>query len=103
MKKPLDIVLVLSEEDCSSEDSEKIVWPEQWSEEDTELDLPVFLCTVDGTHCRIQEPYHPLYCKDTAYYSHKSKKAGLNYEVQFQFLKTELFRSVAPFQPTSMT
>jgi hypothetical protein len=26
--------------------SQKIVWPEEWSEEDTELDLPVFLCTV---------------------------------------------------------
>jgi hypothetical protein len=43
--------------------SQKIVWPEEWSDEDTELDLPVFLCTVDGTHCRILEPYHPLYVK----------------------------------------
>jgi hypothetical protein len=61
--------------------SQKIVWPEEWSEEDTEPDLPVFLCTVDGTHCRILESYHPLYAKSPPYFSHKSKKAGLNYEI----------------------
>jgi hypothetical protein len=77
--------------------SQKIVWPEEWSDEDTELDLPVFLCTVDGTHCRILEPYHPLYCKDTSYYSHKSKKAGLNYEVAISVFENRVVWINGPF------
>ena len=35
---------------------EKIVWPSEWCEDDGS---PIFLYSVDGTHCRTYEPQHP--------------------------------------------
>ena len=37
--------------------------------------------TVDGVHCRVLEQGHPTNAYDTAYFSHKSKSAGLAYEI----------------------
>ena len=48
------------------------------------------------------EPYHPLYHINKPYYSHKSKKAGLNYEIAISVLKVELFRSMVHFQQLSI-
>jgi hypothetical protein len=55
----------------------QIVWPD---------DLPAaddfnFVISVDGTHCRINEPQHPTMSKNKAFYSHKFNQAGLNYEI----------------------
>lgn len=60
--------------------SEKIVWPASWS--DPNAQSPIFLCSVDGTHCPIQEPTKGhKYSKNPKYYSHKHNQAGLAYEV----------------------
>ena len=84
--------------------TQKIVWPEEWSDEDTELDLPVVLCTVDGNHCRILEPYHPLYCKDIHHTTPTNpRKLAWIMKLLFQFMKIELFGSEAPFQLPIMT
>ena len=56
----------------------QIVWPENWNENDE--DTPIFICTVDGMHCRVHEPKHPTLSNNPQYYSHKFKQAGLNYE-----------------------
>ena len=86
---------------------EKIVWPKEWDADnpdpkgfgppilftddgDTLFPLdskeakkvePTLLISVDGVHFRIKEPKHPCYSKNTKYYSHKFKTAGVNYEI----------------------
>ena len=35
----------------------QIVWPDHWAPGSPYI--PVFLLSVDGVHCRIQEPKHP--------------------------------------------
>ena len=55
----------------------QIIFPENFD------DVVGFQCimSVDGTHCAIREPKHPIRSKDPAYFSHKSNHAGLNYEI----------------------
>ena len=54
---------------------EKIVWP-------TDNGGPgVWMLTVDGIHCWIKEPRHPIWSQDRKYYSHKYAHAGLAYEL----------------------
>lgn len=40
-----------------------------------------FILSVDGVHCRINEPMHPKYRKNPKQYSHKFRSAGYVYEV----------------------
>lgn len=54
----------------------KIKWPS-----DEECKGNVWIMSVDGTHCWIEEPIHPEFSQDTAFYSHKYNKAGVNYEL----------------------
>jgi hypothetical protein len=54
----------------------KIRWP---SDEECEGNL--WILTVDGTHCWLEEPQHPEWSQDTSFYSHKFNKAGVNYEL----------------------
>lgn len=61
----------------------QIHWPEVWNnaigvDQDN---IPVFIISVDGTHCEIQEPVDPIFSKNPKYYSHKFNKAALNYEI----------------------
>ena len=35
---------------------EKIAWPEEWNNDPNHEKTPIFIATVDGTHCSIQEP-----------------------------------------------
>lgn len=45
----------------------QIVWPDRWTPGHLDFgneDIPVFLLTVDGVHCRIHEPKHPTKSKD---------------------------------------
>jgi len=58
---------------------EKIVWPEEWTA--NRDNIPTFLYSVDGTHCRINEPKHPTESKNPKFYSHKHHEAAVNYEV----------------------
>ena len=39
------------------------------------------MLTVDGIHCRIEEPQHPTKSQDRSYYSHKFKTAAVDYEI----------------------
>jgi hypothetical protein len=55
----------------------KIVWKERWYDPDSER----FNITVDGVHCRIQEPMHETWSKNPKYYSHKNNTSGFNYEI----------------------
>ena len=60
------------------------MWPTRWTEGHVDFaseDIPVFLLTVDGVHCQVHEPIHPTKSKDSSYYSHKFKRAALNYEL----------------------
>jgi hypothetical protein len=60
----------------------QIVWPD---------DLPAtYILSVDGTHCRINEPQHPTLSKNKAYYSHKFNQAGLNYEIGLSVFTNQL-------------
>ena len=62
----------------------KIVWPTRWTAGHPDFEnegIPVFLLTVDGVHCQIHEPKHPTKSKDSSYYSHKFRRAALNYEL----------------------
>ena len=62
----------------------KVSWPTEWTQGHPDFcstNLPVFLLTVDGIHCRIEEPQHPTKSKDRSYYSHKFKTAGVDYEI----------------------
>jgi hypothetical protein len=51
------------------------VWPEKWASVDPTTKTPVFLFSVDGTHCRCGDPGDPKY------YSHKFHGAAFNYEL----------------------
>ena len=62
----------------------KVSWPTEWTQGHPDFcatNLPVFLLTVDGIHCRIEEPQHATKSKDRSYYSHKFKTAGVDYEI----------------------
>jgi len=73
-----------------------IYWPEEWNDGDGE-DLPTFLISVDGTHCQIQEPMHPMWSKNPQYYSHKFQKAALNYEVAISIYENRVVWINGPF------
>jgi hypothetical protein len=62
---------------------EKITWPEDFGED-------IWILTVDGTHCWIQEPKHPTWSQDKAFFSHKYGKAGVNYELAISLTESRL-------------
>ena len=66
--------------------AQKIVFPEEWSNDDT----PIFLYSVDGIHCRIYEPKHATESKNPKFYSHKFKQAALNYELALDLWESRL-------------
>lgn len=51
---------------------------------------PTFLITVDGVHCQINEPIHPVYSKNPAYYSHKFNNPALTYELGVHIFENKL-------------
>ena len=62
----------------------KVSWPTEWTQGHPDFfatNLPVFLLTVHGIHCLIEEPQHPTKSKDRSDYSHKFKTAGVDYEI----------------------
>lgn len=61
---------------------EIIVWPERWDNPDSDCDdETIFIITVDGVHCPIEEPTHDTFSENTQFYSHKFKSAALDYEI----------------------
>ncbi|GAX28021.1 hypothetical protein FisN_16Lu276 [Fistulifera solaris] len=77
MKRPYESGFYASK--LQAHKKEKIYWPPDWHSNNT--NLPYILFSVDGVHCRIYEPKHELFSKNTAYYSHRFKQSALNYEI----------------------
>jgi hypothetical protein len=71
--------------------AEKIVWPKDNFGDD------IYIITVDGTHCWIQEPQHPTWSQDSPYFSHKYGKAGLSYELGISISESKLVWMNGPF------
>jgi hypothetical protein len=72
--------------------AEKIVWPNDYGGDD------IWVLSVDGTHCWIQEPQHPTWSQDKSYYSHKYAKAGMNYELGISLSESKLLWMNGPFK-----
>jgi len=53
--------------------------------------------TVDGTHCKINEPIHPEYSQNEKYFSHKHKNSGLSYELGIDLFESKLMWMNGPF------
>jgi hypothetical protein len=69
----------------------KIVWPTHWGDDD-------FIISVDGVHCRINEPKDPTMSKNPKYYSHKFKQAALTYELGISLSENKLVWMKGPFE-----
>ena len=41
----------------------------------------IFIITVDGVHCPIEEPTHESFSENKKFFSHKFKMAALDYEL----------------------
>lgn len=73
----------------------KVVWPEDFAY------LDLWVMTVDGTHCwiqELQEPNHPTWSQDSKYYSHKYNKAGMNFELGIALNDNKLLWMNGPFK-----
>ena len=68
-----------------------IVWEEHYQEGKR------WVLSVDGIHCWINEPSHPEWSQDPAYYSHKYNKAGLDYELGISLVDNRLLWMAGPF------
>jgi hypothetical protein len=70
-----------------------IVWPgpDEWGDD-------IWIVTVDGTHCWIEEPTHPDWSQDKSFYSHKYNKAGVNYELGIAIACSRLVWMKGPFK-----
>jgi len=82
----------------------QIRWPDRWTTNNPHLhgqDTEVFLVSVDGIHCKVQEPKHPFYPKNPAMYSHKFHSAGLNYEVAISVFENKVVWVNGPFQAST--
>jgi len=70
---------------------DKIRWDEDLSKDD------IWVLSVDGIHCWIKEPKHPVWSQDRKYYSHKYGKAGLMYELGICLSTNRLLWMRGPF------
>lgn len=78
---------------------EKICWPVRWSpDEDVTIEETIFISSVDGVHCKIQEPQHGEFSKDREYWSHKFGSAGLNYEIAISIYEQQVVWINGPFK-----
>jgi hypothetical protein len=78
---------------------QKIVWPESWNDRYPLLhdnDTPIFIVSVDGMHCRDNEPIHPTLSKNPKYYSHKHEQAVLIYEHAISVYENKLVHIKGP-------
>ncbi|CAB9527368.1 unknown protein [Seminavis robusta] len=79
---------------------EIIVWPTKWNNPDNPEDPDsetIFIITVDGTHCRIEEPTHEAFSENTKYYSHKFKSAAYDYEVALSVFEDRCVWVAGPY------
>jgi len=71
--------------------AEKICWPDDFGGD-------IWVITVDGTHCWVSEPGHPVWSQDSEYFSHKYGKAGVNYELGIALSLNRLVWINGPFK-----
>jgi len=71
---------------------QKITWPDDNYGDD------ILIMSVDGTHCWIHEPDHPLFSIDDKFYSHKYNKSGVNYELAVSLKESKLIWMNGPFK-----
>ena len=71
--------------------AQKIKWPDEWGTD-------IWIISVDGTHCWINEPQHPDWSQDREFYSHKFAKAGINYELGVSLADSRLVWMNGPFK-----
>lgn len=79
---------------------EIIVWPERWSNPDNQQDdapETIFIITVDGVHCPIEEPTHNDFSENTIYYSHKFNSAALDYEIALSVYEDKCVWASGPY------
>ena len=63
---------------------EMIGFPERCNNPDSDNNNntdTIFIITVNGVHCPIEEPPHKLFSENKKYFSHKHHGAGLDYEI----------------------
>ena len=65
-----------------------------WNLDDSDKD---FIISIDGIHCSIEEPKHATKTLDPKYYSHKTNKAGLAYEIALSLYEPKLVSIQGPF------
>ena len=59
-----------------------IVWPKKWNNPDGDTENEtIFIFTVDGVHCRIEEPTLGDFEKNKKFFSHKFHSAAVDYEI----------------------
>lgn len=71
----------------------KIVWPERFSDDDSE----VYIITVDGTDCAIWEPKHDNLPMDKRYFSQKKNRAAVKYLVALAIFTPDVVFVDGPF------
>ena len=78
--------------------SEVIEWPAWWGNPD-DPDGPEtrFIISVDGTHCKIQEPTLDSFEEQRKFYSHKFQSAGLDYEVALSIFEPKCMWIAGPY------
>jgi hypothetical protein len=76
---------------------DKVYWPKKWRKGHPEVngeDVPTFLLTVDGVHCRVSEAKTVEYKK---MYSHKFHQAAFDYEIGLSVYESRLVWVNGPF------
>lgn len=76
-----------------------IVWPDDWGnpEKEDNTDETIFVITVDGTHCPIEEPPHEDFSENTKFFSHKFHGAGLDYELGISIFEQKCVWVAGPY------
>ena len=77
--------------------SDKITWPSSWNSEDPQRPTPMFLGSVDGVHFHVREPWDPKHPKNPKWYSHKFKKAAVDYEIGLSLYDNQIVWFNGPF------
>jgi hypothetical protein len=72
---------------------QKIVWPTEWEEESNDI----WVMSVDGAHCWIDEPRHEESSRDKNLLA-RVRKAGMNYELGVAINDSKLVWMNGPFK-----
>ena len=79
---------------------EIIIWPDCWNNPDNDDDPnteTIFIITVDGTHCMIEEPTHETFSENSKFYSHKFKTAVYDYEIALSVFEDRCVWAAGPY------